>query len=61
MHISILKAPRSQALKKSTCFGSLDASLPCLDLSSSMSINIYKDVVFCGTQFEKCSHGRFGR
>ena len=31
VRISIFNPPRSQALKKLTCFGSLDASLSCLD------------------------------
>lgn len=64
MHTNILKAPRSQALEKVTCFGSLVASLTCLNYGIPLSqapINICKNVVFHGTQFEKHSYEHFGQ
>lgn len=61
MHISKAKAPRSQALKKFTCFASLTCLLDYGIPSSQMPVNICKDVVFHGTGPEKFSYGRFGQ
>lgn len=55
MRIRPLNPPRSQALKKLTCFGLLDASLNCLDYG------IPPYVVFRRIQFEKHSNGCFGQ
>lgn len=63
MCVNKLKAPRSQALEKLTCFASLAAPLTCLHHGTPLpqAPIISGNVAYHGTHFEKHACGHFGQ